>query len=124
MYSGRNSTAPGSSSKKRPNRDEDEDDLTKDMDDPSPETNITEVQLSKQCKLGQHNICRSLSFFFIIKTTLLGALKNINCHIYCRGIFYFVDVMVKNLKIESEKIHKNNNLSNCASINERLFKVS
>ncbi|XP_063425155.1 SWI/SNF complex subunit SMARCC2-like isoform X3 [Mytilus trossulus] len=46
--SGRNSTAPGSSSKKRPNRDEDEDDLTKDMDDPSPETNITEVQLSKQ----------------------------------------------------------------------------
>ncbi|XP_052059233.1 SWI/SNF complex subunit SMARCC2-like isoform X1 [Mytilus californianus] len=46
--SGRNSTAPGSSSKRRSNRDEDEDDLTKEMDDPSPETNITEVQLSKQ----------------------------------------------------------------------------
>ncbi|CAG2202864.1 SMARCC [Mytilus edulis] len=51
--SGRNSTAPGSSSKKRPNRDEDEDDLTKDMDDPSPETNITEVQLSKQSSRTQ-----------------------------------------------------------------------
>ncbi|VDI77388.1 Hypothetical predicted protein [Mytilus galloprovincialis] len=51
--SGRNSTAPGSSSKKRPNRDEDEDDLTKDMDDPSPETNITEVQLSKQSSRNQ-----------------------------------------------------------------------
>ena len=50
FLSGRNSTAPGSASKKRPNRDDDEDDLTKDMDDPSPETNITEVQLSKQCK--------------------------------------------------------------------------
>ncbi|XP_069122462.1 SWI/SNF complex subunit SMARCC1-like [Argopecten irradians] len=45
--SGRTSTAPGST-KKKSTRDEDDEDLTKDMDNPSPETNIQEVQLSKQ----------------------------------------------------------------------------
>ncbi|KAL3836492.1 hypothetical protein ACJMK2_021921 [Sinanodonta woodiana] len=45
--SGRTSVI-GSAKKSRSYRDEDEDDLTRDMEDPSPETNIQEVQLSKQ----------------------------------------------------------------------------
>ncbi|KAK3105371.1 hypothetical protein FSP39_023629 [Pinctada imbricata] len=51
----RTQAAPGSSSKKRPIKDEDEEDLTRDMDDPSPDTNIQEVQLAKQSSSSRSN---------------------------------------------------------------------
>ena len=47
MCSGRQSTGAGL---KKGRRDEEEDDLTADMEDPTPETNIQEVPLSKTCE--------------------------------------------------------------------------
>lgn len=49
LYSTRTPGGPGNS-KKRLNKEDTDDDLTRDMEDPLPETNIQEVQLSKQCK--------------------------------------------------------------------------
>ncbi|XP_061177984.1 SWI/SNF complex subunit SMARCC2-like [Saccostrea echinata] len=45
---------PGNS-KKRLNKEDTDDDLTRDMDDPLPETNIQEVQLSKQSSSNRSN---------------------------------------------------------------------
>lgn len=39
------------SGKKKPSREDETDDLTKDMDDPTPEPNIQEVSISKQSEL-------------------------------------------------------------------------
>jgi len=47
VCSGRQSTGAGL---KKGRRDEEEDDLTADMEDPTPETNIQEVPLSKTCE--------------------------------------------------------------------------
>lgn len=53
-FSTRTPGGPGNA-KKRLTKEDTDDDLTRDMDDPLPETNIQEVQLSKQCKFSQNH---------------------------------------------------------------------
>jgi hypothetical protein len=52
IFSTRTPGGPGNA-KKRLTKEDTDDDLTRDMDDPLPETNIQEVQLSKQCQWSQ-----------------------------------------------------------------------
>lgn len=53
LYSSTRSPAVKS---KRGNRADDDDDLTKDMDDPEPETNMTEVNLPRHGEIHPLNL--------------------------------------------------------------------